>query len=107
MKNLVIVLIVAVISILNVACTDSKPSQATPVASVASVDTTKMFNDAIANKDSKVALNAIELDAENDGEAIYKCKKATITTMAKFINSNDYVIKYEQLNTICVFNTMK
>ena len=40
MKNLIIVLIVAVVAILNVACTDSKTDQVTPAVSV---DTTKMF----------------------------------------------------------------
>lgn len=100
MKNLFIALIVTLLAILNVACTDSKNDQ------VEVVDTVKMFNDAIANKDSKSALVAIELDVKNDGEAIHKCKKDTVTKMSKFIDSDDYVVTYEALNAQCAFATM-
>lgn len=100
MKNLFIALIVTLVAILNVACTDSKNDQ------VEVVDTVKMFNDAIANKDSKSALVAIELDAKNDGEAIHKCKKDTITKMSKFIDSDDYIVTYEALNAQCAFAAM-
>ncbi|AWD93280.1 hypothetical protein AB9_166 [Acinetobacter phage vB_AbaM_B9] len=102
MKNLFIALIVTLLAILNVACVDSKNEQAEVVV----VDTVKMFNDAIANKDSKSALVAIELDVKNDGEAIHKCKKDTIAKMSKFIDSDDYVVTYEALNAQCAFATM-
>lgn len=100
MKNLFIALVFTLLAILNVACTDSKNDQ------VEAVDTVKMFNDAITNKDSKTALAAIESDANKDGEAIYKCKKDTITKMSKFINSDDYVVTYEALNAQCAFAAM-
>lgn len=100
MKNLFIALIVTLLAILNVACTDSKNDQ------VEVVDTVKMFNDAIANKDSKSALVAIELDATKDGEAIHKCKKDTITKMSKFIDSDEYIVTYEALNVQCAFTAI-
>ena len=47
MKNLFIALIVTLLAVLNVACTDSKNDQ------VEVVDTVKMFNDAIDNVENR------------------------------------------------------
>jgi len=95
MKNLLITLIITLVAVLNVACTGEK------VEAVQSVDTVKMFNDAIESKDSKTALKAIALDAEKDSVKLNECKQDTITKMSKFIDSDDYVVTYEALNAQC------